>query len=333
MSTYPPTIGELKRERDLVFAKRGVFWALGSGITWGASGVFLSLVFTMAPFVDSPFWLLAPLTASGMHDLIACCWMLVFNWKTGRIREIGRTFFTKPGVFVCLGALCGGPMGMGGYLVALKFSGPAYVMPITSLYPVVASLLAMIFLKEKIRPRAWLGLLLCISGVFILSYTPPDEGVNPYFYWGLGAALLATFGWGAEGVLATYGMDLLDPSVALNIYQIVSASLYLFILLPVFGGWIVLTKAFTSISGLLLIGVAFLGASSYLMWYRALNMTGVCRAMAMNITYALWGILFSAIFTDTEITQSLLWGAFMITGGMLFVVGNPKDMINLRSVN
>lgn len=63
-----------------------------------------------------------------------------------------------------------------------------------------------------------------------------------------------------------------------------------------------------------------------------MNMTGVSRAMALNITYSLWGILFSAIFTEVEITSSLLFGAAVITIGMVMVVGNPKEMINLRNV-
>lgn len=333
MKIYSPTVGELKEKRDIAFAKKGLAWALGSGIIWGAEGVVLGIALSMAPFADSPLWLLAPLTASGMHDLIAGCWTLMFNWKTGRLNEIARSIFTKPGLFVCFGALCGGPIGMGGYLVALKFAGPAYVLPITSLYPAVASVLAMIFLKEKICGRAWIGLLMCIAGAFIISYAPPEGGVNSHFYWGIGIALLATLGWGAEGVFATYGMDLLDPTVVLNIYQIVSSFLYLFILLPLLGGWMILGGAMTSFSGLVLVAAGFLGACCYILWYRAMNMTGVSRAMAMNITYALWGILFSAIFTDVQITQNLLWGALIITGGMVLVVGNPKDIANLRSVN
>lgn len=43
-----------------------------------------------------------------------------------------------------------------------------------------------------------------------------------------------------------------------------------------------------------------------------MNMAGVSRAMALNITYALWGVLFGALFTDVEITRSLVIGAAAI---------------------
>lgn len=44
---------------------------------------------------------------------------------------------------------------MGGYLMALSMAGPAYVLPITSLYPAIAALLALVFLKERVSLRAW----------------------------------------------------------------------------------------------------------------------------------------------------------------------------------
>ena len=41
------------------------------------------------------------------------------------------------------------------------------------------------------------------------------------FYLGIAFAFLAAFGWAAEGVCVTSGMDFIEPAVALNIYQIV----------------------------------------------------------------------------------------------------------------
>jgi len=67
-----------------------------------------------------------------------------------------------------------------------------------------------------------------------------------------------------------------------------------------------------------------------MLWYRAMNMTGVSRAMAATVTYALWGILFSALFAEAAITPGLTAGAAVITTGMLLVVGNARDMAALR---
>jgi len=320
-------------KRDMDFAKLGLIWALMSGMLWGLNGVILDQGLRRGPFEGSALWLLAPLTAAAMHDTLAAFWCLAFNGFTGRIREIGRSLFTRPGLMICMGALFGGPLGMGGYIVGLKLAGPAYVLPITSLYPAVASALAMVFLKERIGLRSWMGLACCVAGAIIVGYSPPQAGPGGDFTLGIGMALLATIGWGTEGVFCTSGMDLLDPSVALNIRQMVSSTVYLAVLLPLLGGWFVLGDALATPSALIILLAAGLGAASYMLWYRAMNMAGVSRAMAINVTYALWGILFSALFTDTPITPSLTVGAVVITVGMILVVGNIKDMTNLRKAS
>lgn len=327
------SIQSLIAQRNMHFARTGILIALFSGMTWGLDGVVLGTALTMAPFADPKLWLFAPLAAAAMHDATSAFVVTAVNFYTGKSREIFRSLWSKPGKFVCLGALMGGPIGMGGYLLALKFSGPAFVLPITTLYPAIASLLAVVVLKERISKLAWAGLAMCITGAIIIGYTPPSGEAGDFFYYGIAFAFIAAIGWGSEGVCSTYGMDLLDPSIALNIRQLVSAATYLLVILPITGGYVIMTEAAWSVSGDLIILAGVLGAASYLTWYRAMNMTGVSRAMGINVTYALWGIIFSSIFMDTELTANLVIGAIIITAGMIMVVGNPKDIMNLRDVN
>ena len=87
-------------------------------------------------------------------------------------------------------------------------AGPAYVLPITSLYPAIAALLALVFLKEHVSLRAWGGLALCVIGAIAIGYTPPEGAGGGLFYLGIAFAFLAAFGWAAEGVCVTSGMDL-----------------------------------------------------------------------------------------------------------------------------
>ena len=332
-SVHAATLDGLKFKQDLGFAKKGLGWALISGITWGFDGVVLAMAFGIAAFADESLWLLGPLTVACLHDCFSAFWLLVFNACTGRTKELGRTLRSKSSRLVMLGALFGGPVAMSCYFLGAKFAGAAYVMPITALYPAVASVFASIFLKERICKRAWMGLAMCIVGAIAIGYTPPEGAVGSEFYLGIMLALIATFGWGIEGVLATSSMDFLDPAVALNVRQITSSAVFLAVVLPLAGGWSMIVPALTSTESLVFPVAAFAGALSYLCWYRAMNMTGVSRAMAINITYSLWGIFFSALLTEIEITSSLLIGAAIITIGMIMVVGNPKDMINLRNVD
>lgn len=336
-------LASLREQKELRYAKKGLALALMSGMIWSFDGLILRKGLAAEPFRDPALWLFAPLLAAGLHDFCAACLSLAINAAQGKAREVIRTLCSKPGRFCICGALLGAPLGMGGYLMALSMAGPAYVLPITSLYPAVAALLALVFLKERISLRAWGGLALCVVGAISIGYTPPEGAGGGLFYLGIAFAFLAAFGWAAEGVCVTSGMDFIEPAVALNVYQIVSSLLYAGLIIPLALWFFSLTdpggvpgllaRSFSS-SGIGYFALAgFVGSLSYRCWYRAMNMAGVSRAMALNITYALWGVLFSAAFTDTEITRNLVIGAAVIFMGMFLVIGNPRDIVNLRNVS
>lgn len=93
-----------------------------------------------------------------------------------------------------------GLLGAGGQLVlfeALRF-GPAYlVFPIISLYPVLTVLLAYGLLKERAKPKAWLGVILAFPAIALLSWQPPSAAAGTLGLW-----LPLTFGvfiaWGVQ---------------------------------------------------------------------------------------------------------------------------------------
>ncbi len=332
----------LREKKDLLFAKKGLVLGIIGGITWAVSSVFLlGMGVKSGAFAQPEYWLVAPFAAAGIHDFCGAVTSLAVNAYRGQLKEIPRTIKNKAGRLCMLGGFLGAPFGMGGYLMAVSLTDPAYVLPITSLYPAFAAILAMVFLKEKIIGRAWIGLLGCIFGVFIISFVAPSGGGSEYFYLGLLFAVVAACGWACEGVVVTSGMDFVEPGIALNIYQMTSACIYWFILIPLAChftlpadmGYFSAIQGFLTSDKLYLVMLAgIVGACSYMCWYKAMNTTGVSRAMALNITYALWGVVLSAVFLDTEITVNLVIGAVVIFSGMVLVIGNPKDIVNLRQV-
>lgn len=326
------TAEQILMKQELTHAKKGLLWGAISGATWGLDGVILGIVLAMAPFTDGASLYAGALAGACMHDGFAGFWLFLYNLFTGRWKEYGRTLRTRPGMIVCIGALFGGPIAMSGYLVGINMAGATYSLAITAMYPAVGAILAVFILKEKITPRVWLGISFCILGAIIVGWCPPDSAAYPNFYLGLGLSLLATFGWGMEGVLSTYGMDMADPDIAIGIREATSFVVYLVGILPIAAGLTIFWNAFGASSLWLMALAGLAGGVSYLCWYRALNTTGVGRAMALNITYALWAIVFGYFLTDLEITMNLLGGAAVITAGTILVVANPKELINLRNI-
>ena len=330
-----------QEQKKLAYARRGVVLAVLSGIIFSGDSMLIATTYGHAPFNDPALWLLVPLVCAGIHDCIAGMVITLTTWRSGRLAELWRSLVSRPGRRVLAGALFGAFFGMGGYMLALQMAGPAYVLPITTLYPAVAAVLAVFILKERISRRAWLGLSFCVIGAAAVGYTPPSGQPGDLFYWGLLFACIAAAGWGAEGVLATAGMDFIEPTIALNMYYLVSSVLYILVLVPVVclttlsdKGGLMLPLAFLQSQGAVFLVLAgILGAVSYKFWYMSMNMTGVSRAMALNISYALWGIVLSSLFMEVQITLTLIVGAMIIFFGMFLVIGNPKDMLNLRKVD
>lgn len=328
------TAQEAMANLKLAYAKRGLMLAAVSALFWGLGGVLLSLGLERAPFAAEASIYTGALVGGALNDGLGAIYLFIFNIATGRWRELFRTLKTWPGILVCIAALFGGPLAMGGYLMGIRLAGPCYAMGISALYPVVGSLLAVAVLKENITPRGWLGIICCVTGAIIMSYVAPAGTGRPHFYLGLGLALLAALGWGVEGVISTYGMEMVDPAVAITIRQATSSLVSMVAVFPLISGFPLFATALTTFDSLWIVaGAALVGAVSYLCWYRAFGMCGVGRTMALNMTYFIWGIIFSCLFTDVRITTNLLVGAAVIAFGSILVVATPGELVSLRKAN
>ncbi|MDR1657608.1 MAG: DMT family transporter [Deltaproteobacteria bacterium] len=340
--------------KQLRHAKKGILAGVLSGVLWGASGTVLGAALGFEPFSsldtsagdNAALSLLVAMALCGalLHDTFAALWVGVHNIRAGKFKEYGRTLRTKPGKMVCIGAILGGPIGMSGYLLGITFVNPAFALPITAAYPAVAAVLATIFFKERNPLRVWAGVLLCIAGSFVVYYAPLEGEKGVFFTVGMILTTLACLGWATEGLLSTYGMDMLDPDIALGIREGVSALAYFIFVVPVvtlfmlpnFGPapiWELVVQVSRSSALVVYAFGGFLGGFSYVYWYRALNMTGVARAMALNVTYALWGVIFGALFTSFEPTKQLFLGAGFIAVGAILVSANPRELFKLRETN
>ncbi len=333
-----------KEEKALKYAKQGLWLAIFAGMAWSWQGLFADQGSSRGFYADERFWLLSPILCGAINDTWAGVLVTIYNLKLGRGPELVRSLASKPGRFVMLGAMFGSIIGMSFYMASFSLVGAAYTLPITASYPALAAFLAIFILRERIRPLGWLGLAGCVIGAIIIGYEPPETITvsSGLFYLGLFLALVAAFGWAMEGVLATFAMDFVQPAVALNIYHIAGATVYCLVLIPLIcSGWFVDQGGFTVVwemlSGdgtgyLLLAGTVT--PLALLSWYKSMNMTGVSRAMAINVTYSLWGIIFTAIFwQDVELTTYLIVGAVVMFIGTVLVIGNPRDLMNLRKLD
>lgn len=317
----------MKEKLNARFAQKGILTGLFSGCIWGLNSVLLGLALGLVPAMGEEYAIYAiPLAAACMNDGLAGLWLLLYNSGAGRFREIFRSLKTFPGLMVCVAALLGGPIANGGYLLGISMAGPAYALTITALYPIVGAILSRIFLKQQIVPRVWVGMLLSVIGAIVISYVPPAGGNSSSFYIGLLFASLAAFGWGAEAVLAVFGMSMIDPKIAINIRELTSGLFLAIFVLPIVGGWAVISKVIVTPQAIGGFAIAALGAGvSYLAWYKANTTIGVAKGMALNGTYVMWGVIFSVVLLNAPLTQNLVIGTGLVLIGATLVAINPKE--------
>ncbi|MFZ5946160.1 MAG: DMT family transporter [Bacillota bacterium] len=320
------------QQRELSYAKKGIGLALLTGALWGLDGVLLGMVLGQAPFISSANILAVPLVAACLHDGFAAIFIFIKNFISGKWREYGRTLRTRPAKIIIMAAIMGGPIGMSGNLLGIYFAGASYTAAITAAYPAIGAVLSAIFLKEKISARVGMGISLAILGAFFVGYAPPSGDSFPHFYLGICLAIVAAVGWAIEGVMSTYGMDLVDSDIAIGIRQATSFIVFLFFIIPLIGkeAFQLVFQTISSPAGLYIAVIGLIAGVSYLCFYRALNMTGVTRAMGLNVTYALWAVLFGWLLNGLQITSTLFIGVILISLGTILTIGNPKKLEKLR---
>ncbi len=272
-------------------------YGIFAGIFWALETVILGIALSMTPFVSNAQGiLLAPFVSTFIHDMFSAVYMCGFNGIKGRLKDVFKIFGTKNFKYLILSSAIGGPVGMTGYVLAVNYMGASVGAVASAVYPAIGSLLAYVFLKEKINWYQWLFLLCTLIGVFGLSYSP-ELNIKD-FRIGLCGVFMCAFGWGTEGVILSKCLKDVNSEYALQIRQTVSALIYGVIIIPLLKGTHFTLCLFgkENILVLLFIAAAALCATvSYLCYYKAIAKVGVSKAMGLNITYTAWAMVFSVI--------------------------------------
>lgn len=311
-----------------VFA-RGSFAGLAAGVLWGVDSVLIGFILSISPL--SEFAFTAPLVATFIHDTFSCTWLLIYMIATKQLREIFKYIKTKGAVFIILGALCGGPIGMTGYVLAISYIGASYTSAISATYPAIGALLAYIFFKDKLKPIGVIGLILAIAATIFLGFSSDSVAINN-FALGFICATICAISWGIEAVVSSHGMKNVPFTVALQIRQAISAISYAVVITPLFKAYPIVSVVLHSNVVLLLAVTALAGTLSYFFFYKAISSIGPTRAMALNISYSAWAVILGLLFGST-ISLPLFITCIVIIIGSILTLDNPKELLFFKNKN
>lgn len=304
-------------------------YGIGSGALWGLDTVILAIALALNPFASDAH---ASLVSAALHDAICALILLIFMAVRGRLKDTWRAVHTRSGRAVMVAALLGGPIGMSGYLLAIDQIGAGYTAIISTFYPALGTALAVAVLKERMRPRQVIALAVAIGAIIATSYT--STSVSGSALWGVLGALAAVAGWGCEAVILAWGMrdDAVDNETALQIRETTSGLTYLVLVVPLGGALSSTGQALTSPSAMGLVALAAAaGTVSYLFYYKAIDLLGAARAMALNISYSAWAVLFAFLLQSiVPAPIQIVLCVVILVGTVLAATENWRELTSFK---
>ncbi len=304
-------------------------YGIGSGALWGLDTVILALALALNPFATDAH---ASLVSAALHDAICALILLIFMAVRGRLKDTWRAMHTRSGRAVMVAALLGGPIGMSGYLLAIDQIGAGYTAIISTFYPALGTALAVLVLKERMRPRQVIALAVAIGAIIATSYT--STSVSGSALWGVLGALAAVAGWGCEAVILAWGMrdDAVDNETALQIRETTSGLTYLVLVVPLGGALSSTGQALTSPGAMGLVALAAAaGTASYLFYYKAIDLLGAARAMALNISYSAWAVLFAFLLQSiVPAPVQIVLCVVILVGTVLAATENWRELTSFK---
>lgn len=317
--------------------KKGLMFGILVGIAWGLDTVLMGRLGSTPIFATSNA---TPLVQAFFHDGFCFFWLallLIFRKDLIRVFELMKT---KNGKATMIAALIGAPIGMSGYLLGVRYASAPYASSISVIYPGVGALMSYFILKEKLSIRAVVGIVISLIGSAALGYSKVDLTMYPDFYKGIAFTLVAVIGWASEGVIIGYAMKKMKsesdedtnvdakPIHFLTVRYLVSFVTYAIVVLPLVSGYGLAVEVVKSGTVIYLAGIATLGVTTYLSWYKAVDLIGASMGTALNSTSAFWSVIFSAVLMGMEITPYLAFWCFVIVLGVMIFAVDPKTLFS-----
>lgn len=309
-------------------------YGLFSGILWGLDTVVLGIALSMSPYIGTAEAIAFPAIASSfLHDAGCAIWLMIYMGAKRRLKDTLAALKTRSGKVVMLGALLGGPIGMTGYVIAINNIGAAYTAIISAFYPALGAFLSFVLLKERMDGKQIVSLVAALVGVMAMGYISAGDSEMGNATLGLVGAILAVIGWGSEAVLCAWGMrdDAVDNETALQIRETTSALVYGIVVLPLFGAWDFTASAAPSLATGVIALSALAGTASYLFYYKGISVIGAAKAMALNISYSAWAVVFGFVLQGTVPTPATVFFCVLILAGTVLAASDWSELFGRKA--
>lgn len=205
------------------------------------------------------------------------------------------------------------------YLKSLSWIGVSRALPLASIYPLFTAVLALFFLQEELSWTLAGGIILTMSGVYLVSVS--QGGENPASFHtrerlAPTLALMAALCWATGTTVLKYGLKEADIFVANSVRMPLAALL----LLAAARRWGHLRRA--RLKPVLIVLLAGLVGSCVggVLFLFALQNAATARATTLVSTYPLAALPLAALFLKEKVVFRVVWGTLLAIGGIWLVM-------------
>ena len=322
----------------------GFYWALWCAVLWGAWYLPGTALWYEAPFNvlstgDQGDLLLAAAIITSLSSIAVLLFLFFWIGVLEKWPEYGRTVRQwRIAKWYYLGAVFGGPCALFGSYLAIGYVGPVFAAIAALMYPVVGTTVARFWYKEKISPRAIIGVVVILIGGasiylpgLLSELSKPDGRV----WLGYIGGLMAAFGWGIEGAIAGRALDVSDPDVGITLKFTAEALCWIVLILPGiwwFGHADVMTLMVSALNSKALLWILLAGVSfgfCYVAWYKSFPLIGVGRGQAIGALYGVFAVIFLSIFTLNPPQWHFLISLTLTIAGGLIIFTERAEMLEV----
>ena len=175
--------------------RRGEPWALGSVVGYASANIFDRMAVVQAD----------PLIGPVLRGLPSLALGIILMWKHRTLNQLRPSPPQYIGLRPILAFVAAGiisTFGLFFYYLAMSFGGVTITVPVQETYVIWGTLIAWIFLRERIHRYALGGVVLIFVGLVGLSLGQSrGQPISPHWYWAIPLALTTALTYGISGVL------------------------------------------------------------------------------------------------------------------------------------
>ena len=310
----------------------GVIAGIFSGITWALYTIINNLItknIIFNSYIEKMF--IPVLVIVFLHDFFSSIWLFFYLWRKRKLFELKRTIKSKNMFLIFLGALFGGPIGMSGYLLGIKYMGASYTASFSCTYLILGTILSVVFLKEKINLKMIIAVLINMAGIFILNFQVNEMDSDKISILGIFSLILCIFGWALEGLIASYILQYknadTEPSIAIFIRQLTSTVFYSFLIIPYIRAYNLVFIVLKSNIALYIALISVIGSLSFFLWYYSMSIVGVARGISLNISYIIWTIIFEIIVFNVKFQLNFIVASILLIVSVILIAISPEEKV------